>query len=378
MSDAREAEEPRRSNDRDDSSHGRRSEQSDAVSDAREAGEPSEKAAEPPAGAGEPNAKAEASSEKAEEPGAGAAEAGTKADEPSTKADEPRTGAAEPLAGADEPRTGADEPLTGGADVEPRRERQDDGGRRKYGPLGTTLVIIPTYNEAENIKSIVERVRESVPDAHILVADDNSPDGTGKVADELAAEDDRVKVLHRKGKEGLGAAYLAGFRWGIEHGYGVLVEMDADGSHQPEELPRLLTALKGADLVIGSRWVPGGRIVNWPKSREFISRGGSTYSRLLLDVPIRDMTAGYRAFRKETLEGIGMDEVASQGYCFQIDLAWRAIKAGFHVIEVPVTFIERERGESKMSRDIVTEAAWRVMSWGVGSRVNKMLGRKEP
>ncbi|KUL48798.1 polyprenol monophosphomannose synthase [Streptomyces antimycoticus] len=262
--------------------------------------------------------------------------------------------------------------------MEPRRAQQDEGGRRKYGPLGTTLVIIPTYNEAENIKPIVERVLESVPDAHILVADDNSPDGTGKVADELAAEDDRVKVLHRKGKEGLGAAYLAGFRWGIEHGYGVLVEMDADGSHQPEELPRLLTALKGADLVIGSRWVPGGRIVNWPKSREFISRGGSTYSRLLLDVPIRDMTAGYRAFRRETLEGIGMDEVASQGYCFQIDLAWRAIKAGFHVIEVPVTFIERERGESKMSRDIVTEAAWRVMSWGVGSRVNKMLGRKEP
>ncbi|GDY47082.1 hypothetical protein SANT12839_079640 [Streptomyces antimycoticus] len=357
MSDAREAEEPRRSNDRDDASHGRRSDQSDAVSDAREAGEQSEKAAEPPAGAGEPSA-------QAEEPGTGA-------DEPGAKAEAPRTDAAEPPAGADEP-------LTDGADVESRRAQQDDGGRRKYGPLGTTLVIIPTYNEAENIKPIVERVLESVPDAHILVADDNSPDGTGKVADELAAEDDRVKVLHRKGKEGLGAAYLAGFRWGIEHGYGVLVEMDADGSHQPEELPRLLTALKGADLVIGSRWVPGGRIVNWPKSREFISRGGSTYSRLLLDVPIRDMTAGYRAFRKETLEGIGMDEVASQGYCFQIDLAWRAIKAGFHVIEVPVTFIERERGESKMSRDIVTEAAWRVMSWGVGSRVNKMLGRKEP
>lgn len=278
---------------------------------------------------------------------------------------------------AGEPRTEAEQPGTEGMDPEPRRTSQDDGGQRKYGPLGTTLVIIPTYNEAENIKLIVGRVRESVPDAHILVADDNSPDGTGKVADELVVEDDHVHVLHRKGKEGLGAAYLAGFRWGIEHGYGVLVEMDADGSHQPEELPRLLTALKGADLVIGSRWVPGGRIVNWPKSREFISRGGSTYSRLLLDVPIRDMTAGYRAFRKETLEGLGMEAVASQGYCFQIDLAWRAIKAGFHVIEVPVTFIERERGESKMSRDIVTEAAWRVMSWGVGSRVNKILGRKD-
>ncbi|MGW3572386.1 polyprenol monophosphomannose synthase [Streptomyces sp. NPDC000941] len=252
---------------------------------------------------------------------------------------------------------------------------EGDGGRRKYGPLGKVLVIIPTYNEAENIKPIVARVRESVPEAHVLVADDNSPDGTGKVADELAAEDDHVRVLHRKGKEGLGAAYLAGFHWGIEHGYGVLVEMDADGSHQPEELPRLLTALKGADLVIGSRWVPGGRIVNWPKRREYLSRGASTYSRILLDVPIRDVTAGFRAFRKETLEGLGMDAVASQGYCFQIDMAWRAVKAGFHVIEVPVTFVERERGDSKMSRDIVTEAFWRVATWGVSSRANKLLGR---
>lgn len=153
-----------------------------------------------------------------------------------------------------------------------------EGQERRFGPLGTALVIIPTYNEAENIKAIVGRVRKAVPDAHVLVADDNSPDGTGKLADELAAEDDRVQVLHRKGKEGLGAAYLAGFRWGMEHGYGVLIEMDADGSHQPEELPRLLTALKGADLVLGSRWVPGGRVVNWPRSREFISRGGSLYS----------------------------------------------------------------------------------------------------
>src|SRR3954470_5164591 len=182
---------------------------------------------------------------------------------------------------------------------------------RKFGPLGTALVIIPTYNEAENIKSIVGRVRKAVPEAHVLVADDNSPDGTGKLADELAAEDDHVQVLHRKGKEGLGAAYLAVFRWGLDNGYGVLVEMDADGSHQPEELPRLLTALKGADLVIGSRWITGGRAGNWPRSRQIISRGGSTYSRLLLGVPTRDVTAGYRAFRKETLLGLGMDEVAS-------------------------------------------------------------------
>ncbi|ANH90555.1 MULTISPECIES: polyprenol monophosphomannose synthase [unclassified Streptomyces] len=246
---------------------------------------------------------------------------------------------------------------------------------RRFGPLGTALVIIPTYNEAENIKSIVGRVRKAVPEAHVLVADDNSPDGTGKLADELAGEDGRVHVLHRKGKEGLGAAYLAGFRWGLERDYGVLVEMDADGSHQPEELPRLLTALKGADLVLGSRWVPGGRVVNWPKSREFLSRGGSTYSRLMLDVPIRDVTGGYRAFRRETLEGLGLDEVASQGYCFQVDLARRAIRAGFHVVEVPITFVERELGDSKMSRDIVAEALWRVTSWGVGERVTKLTGR---
>ncbi|MEU1012803.1 polyprenol monophosphomannose synthase [Streptomyces sp. NPDC088810] len=246
---------------------------------------------------------------------------------------------------------------------------------RQFGPLGTALVIIPTYNEAENIKSIVGRARKAVPEAHVLIADDNSPDGTGKLADELAAEDDHVHVLHRKGKEGLGAAYLAGFRWGLERDYGVLIEMDADGSHQPEELPRLLTALKGADLVLGSRWVPGGRVVNWPKSREFLSRGGSTYSRLMLDVPIRDVTGGFRAFRRETLEGLGLGEVASQGYCFQVDLARRAVKAGYHVVEVPITFVERALGDSKMSRDIVVEALWRVTAWGVGDRLGKLTGK---
>ncbi|MFF7332375.1 polyprenol monophosphomannose synthase [Streptomyces sp. NPDC090306] len=249
---------------------------------------------------------------------------------------------------------------------------------RQFGPLGTALVIIPTYNEAENIKKIVARVRGAVPEAHVLVADDNSPDGTGKFADELAAADDQVHVLHRKGKEGLGAAYLAGFRWGMEQGYGVLVEMDADGSHQPEELPRLLTALKGADLVLGSRWVPGGRVVNWPRSREFISRGGSLYSRVMLDVPIRDVTGGYRAFRRETLEGLGLGEVSSQGYCFQVDLARRAVRAGYHVVEVPITFVERELGDSKMSRDILVEALWRVTSWGVGERIGKLAGKDRP
>ncbi|MFE9249512.1 polyprenol monophosphomannose synthase [Streptomyces sp. NPDC007088] len=248
------------------------------------------------------------------------------------------------------------------------------GGRQRE-PLGTALVIIPTYNEAENVRAIVERTRAAVPQAHVLIADDNSPDGTGAIADELAGADPAVKVLHRAGKQGLGAAYLAGFTWGIEHGYGVLVEMDADGSHQPEELPRLLTALKNADLVLGSRWLPGGRVVNWPKSRELLSRGGSTYSRLLLDVPIRDVTGGFRAFRAETLRGLGLDEVASQGYCFQVDLARRALRAGYTVVEVPITFVERERGDSKMSKDIVVEALWRVTAWGVGARVGRVLGR---
>ncbi|MEE1928964.1 polyprenol monophosphomannose synthase [Streptomyces sp. TRM 70351] len=247
---------------------------------------------------------------------------------------------------------------------------------RRSGPLGTVLVIIPTYNEADNVRSIVTRTRAAVPDAHVLVADDNSPDGTGKIADELAAEDERVHVLHRRGKEGLGAAYLAGFRWGVERGFGVLVEMDADGSHQPEELPRLLTALKGADLVLGSRWMPGGRVVNWPASRRFLSRGGSTYARMALGIPVRDVTGGFRAFRAETLAGLGVDTVASQGYCFQVDLAYRAVRAGYHVVEVPITFVERELGDSKMSRDIVVEALWRVTAWGVRSRCEQVLGRR--
>lgn len=252
----------------------------------------------------------------------------------------------------------------------------DGGTRREYGPLGPVLVIIPTYNEADNVNRVVSRVRSAVPEAAVLIADDNSPDGTGKIADEIAAGDESVHVLHRRTKEGLGAAYLAGFRWGSERGFGVLVEMDADGSHQPEELPRLLTALKGADLVLGSRWVPGGRVVNWPRSRTFLSRGGSTYSRLLLDVPLRDVTGGYRAFRREALEELGMDTVASQGYCFQVDLAHRAVRAGLRVVEVPITFVERQRGNSKMSRDIVAEALWRVTAWGVEARVKKILGHR--
>ncbi|HEY0471733.1 MAG TPA: polyprenol monophosphomannose synthase [Kribbella sp.] len=243
-----------------------------------------------------------------------------------------------------------------------------------FADLGRILVIIPTYDEAENIEPIVARVRVSVPEAHVLVADDNSPDGTGELADKLAARDDHVHVLHRLGKEGLGAAYIAGFRWGLANGYGVLVEHDADGSHQPEQLHRLLAALRDADLVLGSRYVKGGAVQNWPKSREILSRGGNIYTRLALGVPLRDATGGYRAFRRETLEGIGLDQVASAGYCFQVDLAWRAIKSGFRVVEVPITFVERERGQSKMSQAIVIEAMARVGRWGLAYRAGQLRG----
>jgi dolichol-phosphate mannosyltransferase len=256
-------------------------------------------------------------------------------------------------------------------------------GPDRYAELGRILVIIPTYNEAENIEPIVARVRTSVPEAHILVADDNSPDGTGELADKLATADEHVHVLHRKGKEGLGAAYIAGFGWGLDNGYGVLVEMDADGSHQPEELPRLLDALGSADLVLGSRYVKGGAVRNWPKHREVLSRGGNIYTRLAIGVPLADATGGYRAFRRETLEGIGLDQVASAGYCFQVDLAWRALKKGFRVVEVPITFIERERGTSKMSQAIVVEAMLKVGRWGVAHRarqvrngVRRLTGRR--
>jgi len=240
------------------------------------------------------------------------------------------------------------------------------------------LVIIPTYNERENLPLIVGRVRAAVPAADVLVADDNSPDGTGPLADELADADGQVHVLHRAGKEGLGAAYLAGFAWGLERGYDVLVEMDADGSHQPEQLPRLLTALAGADLVLGSRWVPGGTVVNWPVSRKILSRGGNLWTRLALGLPLKDATGGYRAFRRQTLQGLGLDDVASAGYCFQVDLVWRALKAGFRVVEVPITFVEREHGVSKMSQRIVVEALLLTTLWGVKHRAGQLRSLARP
>ena len=228
-------------------------------------------------------------------------------------------------------------------------------------------VIIPTYNDAQNIAWIVGRVRNSVPQATVLIVDDASPDGTGDIADELAAGDSAVRVLHRAGKEGLGAAYRAGMRWALERGHDVVVEMDADGSHRPEELPRLLDALSTADVIVGSRWVPGGGVIGWPLWRKFISRGGSAYARFALGVPVRDMTGGYRAFTAEALERIDLDGVLSQGYCFQIDMLWHAQVAGLRIKEVPITFPERERGNSKMSSGIVVEAMLRVTGWAIGS-----------
>ncbi|HJE51244.1 MAG TPA: polyprenol monophosphomannose synthase [Tessaracoccus flavescens] len=251
--------------------------------------------------------------------------------------------------------------------------------------LDRVLVIIPTYNESQNIESIAHRLRRAVPNAHILIADDNSPDGTGQIADRLAAGDDHIHVMHRKGKEGLGAAYLAGFHWGLDEGYGVLVSHDADGSHQPEELPRLLDAINsGADMVKGSRWVKGGSVVNWPASRIFISKGGSLWTRLWLGIPVKDATGGFNAYRASTLRGISLDEVASAGYCFQIDLVWRALKNGFKVVEVPIEFVEREFGDSKMSRNIVIEALIRTTLWGIDHRfgqlisaIKSLVGRKQ-
>ncbi|MEE3850286.1 polyprenol monophosphomannose synthase [Gordonia sp. LSe1-13] len=240
------------------------------------------------------------------------------------------------------------------------------------------LVVVPTFNERENLPVIVTRLHEALPGVHVLVVDDSSPDGTGDVADELAAADpdNRLHVLHRTEKDGLGKAYLAGFAWGLEREYAVIIEMDADGSHAPEQLHRLLDAVNdGADLVIGSRYVPGGRLVNWPRHRELLSRGANTYARLALGARVHDITAGFRAYRRQVLEKIQLETVQSAGYCFQIDLAWRAVRAGFDVREVPITFTEREVGESKMSGGVMTEAFLMVARWGIESRLER-FGRR--
>ena len=226
----------------------------------------------------------------------------------------------------------------------------------RHGSQGKVLVIIPTYNEIENVQMITGRLRSSTPEVDILIVDDNSPDGTGALADELAGVDPRIHVLHRQGKEGLGAAYLAGFAWGLERDYDVLVEFDADGSHQPEQLPRVLAALDHADMVKGSRWIPGGSVVNWPRSREWLSRGGSIYTRLMLGLPVKDITGGLNAFRAETLRAALTGPIDRHGYGIQRDLTWAVHRQGGRIVEVPIEFRERERGDSKMDQTVVIEA----------------------
>jgi dolichol-phosphate mannosyltransferase len=236
---------------------------------------------------------------------------------------------------------------------------------------------MPTYNERQNLESVVGRVRAALPDADLLVVDDNSPDGTGDIADKLAEVDPHVQVMHRTDKGGLGRAYIAGFGWALDRGYDVIVEMDADGSHQPEHLASLVGALDHADLSIGSRWVRGGRVVNWPRSREALSRAANIYTRLVLGIGVRDATAGFRAYRAATLRTISLSQVGSTGYCFQIDLTNRVAEVGLTIVEVPITFVEREHGASKMSNSIVLEAFWRVAQWGAAKRLGQIRGVRQ-
>jgi len=232
------------------------------------------------------------------------------------------------------------------------------------------VIVMPTYNERQNLDGMAGRIRESIPHADLLVVDDNSPDGTGDLADKLAEVDPHVHVMHRTEKAGLGRAYVAGFTWALDNGYDLIVEMDADGSHRPEDLPRLLTAAESADAVIGSRYVPGGTVVNWPKAREFLSRGANIYNRIMLGVRVKDATGGFRVYRSATLRRIDLNGIDSAGYCFQIDMTLRVLQAGLDIKEVPITFVEREHGASKMSRTVIIEAFARVAQWGIGARLH--------
>ena len=234
------------------------------------------------------------------------------------------------------------------------------------------MVVIPTYNEIANLKATVQRVRAVAPKCDVLIVDDSSPDGTGSLADDLTDADPHVHVLHRPSKDGLGRAYIAGFRWALVHDYTVIVEMDADGSHQPEKLPTLLEALGHADAVVGARWVDGADVRDWSKSRVWLSRAGNRYIRMMLGINLTDATAGFRAYRDYVLRGIDLETVQSEGYCFQVDLSRRAVHAGFTLREVPITFVERTAGSSKMSKAIVTESLFWVTRWGVADRAAQL------
>ena len=239
---------------------------------------------------------------------------------------------------------------------------------------GRVLVVTPTYDEADNLESTIAALRSSGASCDILVVDDASPDGTGQLAERLAASDPGLHVLHRAAKDGLGRAYLAGFAWALERGYDVVVEFDADGSHPADALPAMLAELEAdaaTGLVIGSRWVPGGRLVDWPAYRRRLSKAANAYARVMLRLPVRDVTAGYRAYRAEALDEIAHQVVDSRGYCFQIDLTIRTHDAGWRIREVPITFTERRAGTSKMSASVVVEAMWRVTVWGIARLIRR-------
>ena len=235
--------------------------------------------------------------------------------------------------------------------------------------LGKILVIVPTYNERASLPITVFGIKQAEPNVHILIVDDNSPDGTGEVADNLGSNDNSIYALHRSAKAGLGAAYLNAFSWARTNGYDVVVEMDADGSHRPQDLTKILDELTNNDVVLGSRWIKGGEVVNWAEARKLLSRVGNLYTKIWLGIPVRDATSGFRAYRMIALEKMDITHVQSQGYCFQVDMAWRAIRANLRVVEVPITFVERELGESKMDSAIVKEALWRVTQWGIEKRL---------
>ncbi|GAA2014339.1 polyprenol monophosphomannose synthase [Brevibacterium samyangense] len=240
-----------------------------------------------------------------------------------------------------------------------------------------TLLVIPTYNERESLPVTLASIHRHVPEAHVLVVDDASPDGTGEWAAEQAEADPRIHVLHRTEKAGLGAAYVAGFRWALEspHGYGIICEMDADGSHRAKDLPQLLSAVEDgrADLAIGARWVPGGAVVNWPRNRLVLSRGANIYVNVLMGLGVHDATAGFRAYRAEVLRALDLEGIESRGYSFQVDMTRRVRDAGFTIVEIPIVFVERELGESKMSGDIIKEAVVRVAKWGLERRLAQVM-----